>query len=1294
MLLQAATLITLLFAAPPPASSGGTPVPDITPSPELMSQARALADAPAFAVPAKDIARWPTSTDPFQMLLTDVHLRYDDAGRLVRTSRMVYRLNHPSSIDHFGTREFDWAAWHQHRPQIDIRVVSPTGQERRLDPTTISERVGRVQNQVIDDRRTLVAALPGLTVGALVEEVLVTTDSRPVYPGAPVSGGHRFFASELSSPIQRLVIDAAKPPTLATADWPHAPPKVEKKGDRHILAIEFKRSGAPRDPARIEWSFGGTWQDAANAYATLIAEPAKAKAPPELTKAGLGPAATMKLVAEKMRYTGLSLGEASVVPYPAPEVWKRGYGDCKDVSLLVVNALEAQGIKASLALLQAGEDDDILPDVAGLDRFNHAIVYVHPDGARPALWIDTTTPDLPAGTLPASALERWALLVHPTLGAKLIQTPSRESQPDTVTIDTLIEARPMAEARVRESVTWTGTMASATATTHTSTEPPAKRLAWVATRFKAKDLLTAETRPDGDRFLATATFDAPTLALGFEEGHYPIDHYAHLFEFLPEVEDGEALRHPRRQRLVHTTRIIPPAGFVIATEGLSDAKVPLGPATWRETFTRDGDTLIARAELDLGKLDWDKAEVAAFKQALGPFQESKIPMVHVVAKSRLEAERGELVTAFATLRDALKARPKDADTRARLALLLAESGLFELAKLESQRAIKDQPDSRLAAYGDLFVAITNPLGVSLGAGYDRKNALATARKMHKRYPTDFASRMTLGQVLMQGEDGAPKLGPEHGEGLDLMKALALEGHQVAVGLWATGAAREARWQELKEVVPKLEGLEIANGLMAAAIAGTEGPEGLRRALPSMARGRSQQTELVGMAIGFLALARDYAGATRVGEAFVREHQSLAAQVKLLGGVKRLEYRNDYSTPEAALGSFITSALDNTEVSDTALGELFSTFGSESVAMSIDIMWGISRRITDGDDAGGWRVRLVMDVGTTPLDLPTWWRHDGKKLVLVSDRPGAKLGVEATRRLAAGDVASARRWFGWWLEHAVTSGQSTWARRWPDAQTASAADLELGIATLAASDGEHAASLKLVDRRFADLPTELRLELLTDVAKTRGLKSADQLRALWNEALAGKTPEPSDWLSLVGTLGTFEHTADALKVLDERQKESPADPSWPQMRAFALMQSRRYDEAAALLAELQRTGRLAPTSMNNAAWIDLMRGQVTAETAELARKATTQKGPGGHAAQHTLAMIELDRGRITEALEARRKSVKSPRKLEPHDELVRARIADRLGFSEWAKTTYERLLRAEDPEVKALSKRYLDALPKH
>lgn len=1300
MLLHVVTLLTLLVGAPP----ANPPATDITPRPELMAQARALADAPAFAVPAKDIARWPAATEPFEMLLAEVHLHYDDAGRLTRTSRMVYRLNHTHTIDAFGTREFEWAAWHQDKPKLEIRVITPSGEERRLDPSTISERVGRVQNQVIDDRRTLVAALPGLTLGAVVEEVFTTTDTRPAYPGAPLSGGQRFFANEHSAPVQRLVIDAATAPTLATANWSIPPPTVERRGDRHLLTLEVKRAGTPREPARLEWSFGGTWQDAANAYAALIADPAKAPAPSELTRKGLGVAATMKLVADKMRYTGLSLGEASVVPYPAPEVWKRGYGDCKDVSLLVVNALEAQGVKASLALLRAGEEDDILPTVAGLDRFNHAIVYVHPQGDRPALWIDTTAPELSVGVLPDGALERWALIVHPTLGASLIQTPSRESQPDAVTIDTHIEARPMANALVRETVTWAGSIGSAMSKGHDPSEPAKKRLLWVGSRFKVNELLTAETRLEGDRFIATTSFDAPSHALAFEEGHFYIDHYAHLFHFLPAV-DGEPLRMPRRQKLTHHTRIVPPPGFVIATEGLGDQEIPLGPATWRETFTRDGDALVARAELDLGKLDWTKAEAKAFSEALKPFQESPLPTVHVVAKSRLQAERGELVEAFSTLREAITRQPKDAETRARTALLLAESGLPELARVEIKRALADAPGSRLVGYGELFVSTSSPVGVEFGAGYDRAFALATARKMVKLYPSDYVARLTLAQVLIHGDNGSPRLGPDHAEGLALLKELALEGDSAAADAWLIGTTREARWQDLKEFAPKASTPALKNTFLATGIAGSDGPDALKRALPTMTRVRSEQAELVGATIAFLSLAREYDRAARVGEAFARDLPALAKQIQVLQGIKKLDFRDDYSTPEAALGSMIASAVEGTLSTQAEFAEIFTTFGGESLAMGMDVAWGLSRRIIDGDDASGWRVRFVMDISESPVDLTTWWRRDGKKLVLVTDKPGSALGIEALRRHRAGDIAGAVRWFSWWLEHAAAGGTSSWTRRWPDPKSVGGADLELGIAALAAMDGEHAPALSILDRRYGELPSELRVKLLGAVAKARGLKTADALRTLFTQALGDKSPETPDWMMLISTLSMQGYADDALRLIEERQKASPADPTWQHMRAFQLMRMRRYDESATQFAELRRAGRVPPMSLNNEAWMNLMRGQATAETAELAQRATTQPGAGGRAAQNTLALIELERGNIAQGIEAHRKSIVSPRKLEPHDELVRARIADRLGFRDWAKTVYERLTRGTDSkadqdadqdvdqDIKALSKRYLDALPK-
>ncbi len=101
----------------------------------------------------------------------------------------------------------------------------------------------------------------------------------------------------------------------------------------------------------------------------------------------------------EVRYTGVEFADARLVPeYPA-ETLRRRFGDCKDKSTLLVAALRAAGIDAYLALLSAGDDQDVSPDLPGLGMFNHAIVYV--PGAED-LWIDATAEYTRVGTLPSA----------------------------------------------------------------------------------------------------------------------------------------------------------------------------------------------------------------------------------------------------------------------------------------------------------------------------------------------------------------------------------------------------------------------------------------------------------------------------------------------------------------------------------------------------------------------------------------------------------------------------------------------------------------------------------------------------------------------------------------------------------------------------------------------------------------------------------------------------------------------------------------------------------------------------
>jgi hypothetical protein len=93
---------------------------------------------------------------------------------------------------------------------------------------------------------------------------------------------------------------------------------------------------------------------------------------------------------------------------------------------LLVAALRASGIEAYLALLSAGDDQDVSAELPGLGMFNHAIVYVPGVNGGKDLWIDATAEYSRVGTLPAQDADRLALIIREGT-RELMLTPALRS---------------------------------------------------------------------------------------------------------------------------------------------------------------------------------------------------------------------------------------------------------------------------------------------------------------------------------------------------------------------------------------------------------------------------------------------------------------------------------------------------------------------------------------------------------------------------------------------------------------------------------------------------------------------------------------------------------------------------------------------------------------------------------------------------------------------------------------------------------------------------------------------------
>ena len=96
----------------------------------------------------------------------------------------------------------------------------------------------------------------------------------------------------------------------------------------------------------------------------------------------------LRLVQDDIRYLGIEIGLGSHVPRAPATTLKRGYGDCKDKSVLLVAALRHLGIPASPALASLGSGP-LLPQLPpSVNNFDHVIVGI--DVGAKTLWVDPT----------------------------------------------------------------------------------------------------------------------------------------------------------------------------------------------------------------------------------------------------------------------------------------------------------------------------------------------------------------------------------------------------------------------------------------------------------------------------------------------------------------------------------------------------------------------------------------------------------------------------------------------------------------------------------------------------------------------------------------------------------------------------------------------------------------------------------------------------------------------------------------------------------------------------------------
>jgi transglutaminase-like putative cysteine protease len=125
----------------------------------------------------------------------------------------------------------------------------------------------------------------------------------------------------------------------------------------------------------------------------------------------------------QIRYVAIEIGIGGYQPHPASDVFRYGYGDCKDKSSLLATMLRDANIESYMVLINT-ERGEVLPEFP-TRRFNHAVLAIRlPDSAPPShfdaemhhpqlgrlLIFDPTNSYVPIGQLPYYLQANYGLL--------------------------------------------------------------------------------------------------------------------------------------------------------------------------------------------------------------------------------------------------------------------------------------------------------------------------------------------------------------------------------------------------------------------------------------------------------------------------------------------------------------------------------------------------------------------------------------------------------------------------------------------------------------------------------------------------------------------------------------------------------------------------------------------------------------------------------------------------------------------------------------------------------------------
>ena len=369
---------------------------------------------------------------------TSIHVRSDLS--VVEERVLVQRVHHVGAIELLGNQRISFKPGLEQVEVLEAWTQLGDGTKIPVTPDRIlEEQVARSDVEVqFTDRKAKVVIFPRVAVGVDVHLKTRKTRRTPIFPGvfAPWMWWH------LSVPHAEVVVellhDAGLDVRAAVRDSTNSLKggrEPSRRGDppgstryRYTYVNldsewhETQRVASTDFAPMLQFSNLKSWGEVAKAYgarAQPVVTPAISAKAREIT---MGARSLMQRVerlnhwlAGNVRYVSVSLENGGFIPRSAHSVLERGYGDCKDKTILLQALLAAVGIDSSAVLVDA-DDAYTLPPQPTPFTFDHVMVYV----PSLNLYLDSTAEYARVGTLPKHLMGKPVLHVS---DGRIAKTP-------------------------------------------------------------------------------------------------------------------------------------------------------------------------------------------------------------------------------------------------------------------------------------------------------------------------------------------------------------------------------------------------------------------------------------------------------------------------------------------------------------------------------------------------------------------------------------------------------------------------------------------------------------------------------------------------------------------------------------------------------------------------------------------------------------------------------------------------------------------------------------------------------